>query len=228
MNYFQQTVHPHAASAASAAPSMSNIAMFITEGLIAPVFQGLGQVAANFSDTMGGLASRPARTARDRTRGCGCGCGCEAEEACHCTCCIVDADVVIYSYLGERKVVPLVVENKRVREKDIKVSLGEFTRAGKPAPVKGVLLRPTEFKLPPCSSHNVVMVVETEAAAAAGGSGKPVPDPRDETIPDVEECTVYYADLQVDGCEMRPLRIALAVLPRDCGAYRIRCRECCC
>lgn len=223
MNYFQQAVHPHATSTASAAPSMSNIAMFVTEGLIAPVLQGLSQVAANFSDTMGGLAARPARTAGDRARRC----GCEEKEACHCTCCIVDADVVIYAFLGERRVATFVVENDRSREKDIRVSLGDFTtRAGKPASVKGLLLRPTEFKLGPCSSHNVVMVVETEAAAAAGGSVRP--NPNDEKIPDIEECTVYYAELRVDGCEMRPLRIALAVLPRDCGAYTVHCRTCCC
>jgi hypothetical protein len=45
---------------------------------------------------------------------------------------------------------------------------------------------------------------------------------------DVDNCIVYYADLRVEGCEIRPVRIAVALLPRDCGDYRITCSCQCC
>lgn len=225
MNYFQQSRLQPATSfrATAASPSISDVATFISDGLIAPLIQGVSQVALNFSETMG--LARSARAARDRTHKHEC--GCETERACQCTCCIVDADVAIYAHLGETRIFTFVVENTRVREKDVKVSLGGFTdRAGKAAPVKGVLFPPTEFKLAPCASQVVVMAIET--GPLAGSSGGSQPGAVAEKLLDVEDCTVYYSDLRVDGCEIRPLRIALAILPRDCGAYKIECRSCCC
>jgi len=32
----------------------------------------------------------------------------------------------------------------------------------------------------------------------------------------------------VEGCEMRPVRIALALLPRDCADYKVDCGCSCC
>lgn len=224
MNYFQQSrLQPVASAGAMAAsPSTSDIATFISDGLIAPLVQGLSQVALNFSDT---LAARPARAARDRSQKHACGCA--TENSCHCNCCIVDADVAIYAHLGETRIITLLVTNDRLRDKDIRVALGGFTdRAGKPAPIKGGLFAPTEFKLAPCASQTVVMAIETGPLAPSSGETRP--GANIEKLPDVENCTVYYSDLRVDGCEMRPLRIALAILPRDCGVYKIECRTCCC
>jgi hypothetical protein len=226
VNYFQSSVNPRtvvSAAAVGTTPSMSDIATFISEGLVAPLIKGLSQVAVNFSDTMGGLAARPMRAARDRAQkhgcGCGCGCGCGKQDDCHCSCCIVDADVVVYAHLGERRIATFSIENETRREKDIRVVLGEFTtRAGKPAPIKGMLEPPTEFKLGPCASQSIVTVIETGSLDSSNTEG----------MTDVEDCTVYYSDLRVDGCEMRPLRLAVAILPRDCGAYKIRCRSCGC
>jgi hypothetical protein len=39
---------------------------------------------------------------------------------------------------------------------------------------------------------------------------------------------VFSADLRVEGCDTRPIRIALALLPRDCNAYEIDCGCGCC
>jgi hypothetical protein len=195
---------------------MPDIATAITQGLIAPLVQGLGQVA----DAIGtGLAARSTRTSRGAAQKHGC--GCETATPCQCTCCVVDADVVIYGFLGETRIASFVVTNDRIRDKKITLALGAFTtRAGKPAPVKGVLLAPTEFELAPCASRNVVMAIATEPLGRPGAPNEP--------IPDVDDCTVYYSDLRIDGCEMRPLRIAVAILPRDCGAYKIHCHSCCC
>lgn len=220
MNYFEQTVAPGTVMHAAAirpAPGMLDVTGFVTDGLVAPLLRGLGQAAVNVAESMGGLTAR--RTRADHDRPPKHECGCEGENPCHCTCCIVDADVVIYTYLGERRIFTFIVENERRREKDVQLALGSFTtRAGKPASIKGELLSPTEFKLAPCASHTAIMVIDTAPGAT----------PVVERIPDVEECTVYYADLKVEGCEIRPLRIAVAILPRDCGAYKVHCHNCCC
>jgi hypothetical protein len=47
-------------------------------------------------------------------------------------------------------------------------------------------------------------------------------------LPDVNDCLVAVGDLRVDGCDIRPVRIAVAILPRDCSAYQIECGCCCC
>ena len=149
----------------------------------------------------------------DRQRDCGCGrCG----DDCHCMCCVEGADLVVETRLGERRVVTLEVVNERRRERDITLELGAFTtRGGSPAPVAGAVDGATTFKLPPCSEHLVTVVIEV---------GTDREGPRD-----VDDCLVAWSDLKVEGCDIRPVRIAVAILPRDCGAYRVRCAcGCCC
>jgi hypothetical protein len=220
MNYFERSINPTPVGPAAAvrtAPGMSDVTRFVTDGLFAPLLQGLGQAAVNVADSMGGLTAR--RTGVDSNRARRCECGCGAEESCHCTCCIVDADLVVYSFLGEQRMITALVENKWRREMLAKITLSSFTtRTGAVAPTRAALLTPAEFTLAPCASQAVVIVVNTALQAGAGV----------ETLRDVEECTVYYANLQIDGCGNRPLRIAVAILPRDCGAYKVNCNNCCC
>ncbi len=178
---------------------------------------------------------------------CNCGCCCY-EDPCHCRCCIVDADLVVYARLGEQRVVPLTVENRWRRERQIKMELGEFTRrGGGKAPVTAKLMPPApEFELGPCAQQDVVMVFTTNIGSFIDSGAKTakarkaeaeivtfdryVVDTKDELrrLPDVDDCEVYYADLKVEGCDLRPIRIALAVLPRDCSSYDIECRCRCC
>jgi hypothetical protein len=220
MNYFERSSYPSTVGPAAAnrtPPGMSNVTRFVTDGLVAPLLQGLGQAAVNVAESMGGLTARRAGVDSNRARRCECGCG--AEDSCHCTCCIVDADLVLYAFAGERRIITISVDNERRRILPIKLTFSGFTtHLGVAAPVKGTLLSPAEFNLAPCASQAVAIVVDTALGAAAGV----------ETIPDVEECTVYYANLQIDGCGNRPLRIAVAILPRDCGAYKVDCNNCCC
>jgi hypothetical protein len=44
----------------------------------------------------------------------------------------------------------------------------------------------------------------------------------------VDRCEVGYAALRADGCTVRPVLIAVAVLPSDCDAFRSPCGGCCC
>ena len=131
-------------------------------------------------------------------------------------CCVDGADLVVETRLGERRVVTLEVVNERRRERDITLELGAFTtRGGSPAPVAGAVDGATTFKLAPCSEHLVTIVIEV---------GTDREGPRD-----VDDCLVAWSDLKVEGCDIRPVRIAVAILPRDCGAYRVRCAcGCCC
>lgn len=155
-----------------------------------------------------------------------CGCGhCCAPDKCHCRCCISDADLVVYSRVGERRVVPLIVENHYRRERTIHLDLSKWTtRGGLPVNVTAQL-EATDFKLAACEERSVALTVEV------GFTPESPNDPdREEPRqrPDVDECKVYYADLRVEGCDIRPVRIALALLPRDCAAHKIHCRCTCC
>jgi len=183
-------------------------------------------------------------------------CGCDEGECdgchddnCHCRCCVHDADLVINARLGERRVVPLTIENPRRRERQIKLELGNWTtRAGSPADVKGRLLPTAEFTLGPCQEREVILLIEADVRVSpnqppgaadrdpnqastgltAGVSVAGATNDNRRQVPDVEGCEVYYADLHIDGCDMRPMRIALVLLPRDCASHPIDCGCGCC
>ena len=192
--------------------------------MYAPMLESLGRTPGGTEGRGYGWESRthsPHHHHHHHDCDCDCGpCwGCD-EDPCHCRCCVTDADLVIYTRLGERRVVPVVIENARRRERDVRLSLGEWkTRSGKKADVTGRIVGDTEFTLKPCEEHEVLIVVELRAAGN---------DEHRKDIPDVDDCTVYYADLHVDGCDTRSTRIALAVLPRDCSPHKIPCSCGCC
>jgi hypothetical protein len=177
-------------------------------------------------------------------------CGCEhcGRDDCNCRCCVYDADLVVYTRVAELRVVPLMIENSRRREREVKVSISEFSCKDKDVNVSGLLLEPTTFKLGPCEEQEVILVVrsapKTDKPTPAPNPNEPGSTPttpnrpadvanavigtRRIDVPDVEECTVCYADLRVEGCDMRPIRIAVAILPRDCDPYEIDCHCGCC
>jgi hypothetical protein len=201
------------------------------------ILQGLSQLAAGGASEA--QSTRTHRKSRHHDREDDCDChhhddcdccrDCERDD-CYCRCCIGDADLVIYARLYELRVVPLTIVNDRRREKKIHLDLGEFkTRGGDTLGVKGALVPPVDFTLPPCGEQQVILAIETvpegetrfsTSAAAA--------DNAERRLKDVDECKVLYADLKVEGCDIRPVRIALALLPRDCEDYEIHCGCSCC
>jgi len=230
-------------------PSFPDFTNFIAEGMLKPVLDGINTAAKNLADSITARGSTYAQgptSAPQPVSPLGhrrhhhhpyhhreCGCGCHEEEChcchhhkcgcyddpCHCKCCIVNADLIVYARLGEIRVIPLFLENRWRRERKIATELSQWTtRGGKSAPVKGVLLPPApEFTLPPCGHQSVTLVVEIGTIS------------REKQEPDVDDCVVAYADLRVQGCDIRPIRIAIAILPRDCEPYEIECGcECCC
>ena len=225
MNYFQSSggmLNLAPVPTLQAAPSLNDSLRFINDGLVGPIVEGLRQAATNFVDSMGlnshalrtsGVLRAPQRKS-SRLQDC---CD-DTPDPCHCNCCIVDADLVINARVGERRVVPITIENHWRRERPITLDLSAFSsRGGTPSQVTGQLGEPAPtFTIPPCGQQTILLTVD-----ATGDANQRLPV-------DVDNCVVSYADLRVEGCEIRPIRIAVALLPRDCGDYRITCSCQCC
>lgn len=171
---------------------------------------------------------------RQSARACGCGADHDTHHGCDaCACCIVDADLVVETQVGERRIVSLVIENPWRRERAIELELSDWTTAPG-VTVAATLLTPANLTLAPCAEAKVIIgltiAAQGQTAAAAEGKprgrtegGAPTTEP-----PDVESCAVSYADLRIKGCDMRSIRIATAVLPRSCRAHSIDCGCGCC
>ena len=214
------------------------------------ILNGLNQVL-----TPGAAAGTPAQPApgeKEHERGhkhkhqhehdCDCDCDCDRgcrdceRDDCYCRCCIGDADLVVYARLFELRVIPITLVNERRREKNIHLELSGFkTRSGETLSVVGVLVPPVDFVLPPCGEEQILIAVETfptgdQTGDQPGTTGisrfQTAAAARD--LPDVDGCRVLYADLRVEGCDIRPVRIALAIVPRDCDEYEIDCGCSCC
>jgi hypothetical protein len=137
-------------------------------------------------------------------------CGCDD---CHCRCCVVDSDLLIEARVGERRVIPVTIENHWRREREIEIELSSWTDAGA-IKIQGKIESPTKFKLAPCADTQVMLIVEIYAP--------------DKESSDVASCVVSYADLRIKGCDLRPIRVAVAILPRDCDDYVVDCVCGCC
>lgn len=167
----------------------------------------------------------------DRCSQCGPACG---PADCRCSCCVADSDLLIETRLGERRVVPITIENHWRRNRDIELELSSWTKI-EGAQINGKVITPTSFTIEPCGSARVMLVIEIggagdSKAAAAVASEKATRNVVDnERQPrDVEQCLVGYADLRVKGCDIRPIRIAVAVLPHHCDDYVVDCCTACC
>ena len=161
------------------------------------------------------------------------GCSKCGSDSCECSCCIGDADLAVYTRLGEERVIPIVVHNDRHRDMPITVELsGWTTRGGSAAPVETVMIEPKSFTLASCGEQNLTLVVRVRPTDSQQTPGKNVPGdvPRDASqMPvDVDDCVVAIADLRLVGCDNRPIRVAVAVLPRDCDPYKVDCGCSCC
>ena len=139
---------------------------------------------------------------------------------CDCCCCIGEADLLVHARVGENRVVPLVIENDSHRERQIELELSDWESRSNQQEVKisAKLLSPNVFTLAPCSEEKVILMAQIAQ----------IRDSEKAAIHDVTGCQVYYADLRVKGCDIRPVRIALAVLARDCAPLTIECRCGCC
>ena len=85
--------------------------------------------------------------------------------------------------------------------------------------------RPTNLKLQPCGSTTVALTVHVDCSKW----GVPTKHSEQGTAaPTLDGCKVAYATLRADGCTVRPIVIAVAVLPPYCGAHHAGCGCSCC
>jgi hypothetical protein len=171
-----------------------------------------------------------------------CGCGCHDRHEgdrhechdCHCSCCVRCADALEYARCGEVRRIPITFENETRRERDVKLQLAAFATDNGTELGWATELSETEFKIPPCGEKTVIITVTVDCGKVGGttGGGTTVAgQPGDTRQPaaTVDSCKVAYATLRAEGCMIRPLVIAVAVLPNDCGAHHAGCQcGCCC
>ncbi len=203
------------------------------EVLTAPPLQEWRRVWNDVFDAWNRAAQaawEPVMQPQRRTHDCDCPDDC-APDHCHCQCCVSDADLLVHARVGDRQIVPLVIENNRRREREVELQLSDWTtHKEQTVQVMGQILEPTKFTLAACEERAVVLIIEvtgsdrtTEASESTSTATVVV-----NQLPDVDSCKVYYTDLRVKGCDIRPIRVAVAVLPRDCTAHPIDCHCGCC
>jgi len=182
------------------------------------------------------------------TRGCGCGsgCGCGCDDR-HCECHVCDADVLVQARCGEVRRIPVTFENATRRERPVKLELESFKTADGRDLKWTFLLSETEFTLKPCDEHTVTVAVQLRCEAFGGEAtpaDSPIPKETDTAagvrlgnvsgavnsprFGSVDRCEVAYARLRADGCLIRPIVIAVAVLPDDCDSLHHSCGCGCC
>jgi hypothetical protein len=173
-----------------------------------------------------------------------CGCRCHCDHNCHCTCCIVDADYVVYARCEERRVIPIQIENdtRRARE-NVTIDVSDVrTSGGRVLPWKASVLPRESLTIEACSSTEIDLQVEIDCtadkdpdqpkqtprkAAARAEEQQAVVRARERV--DVDDCEVGYVTIRLEGCLVRPIVVAIAVLPRDCEAFHASCScSCCC
>jgi hypothetical protein len=142
---------------------------------------------------------------------------CKSDD-CHCRCCVVDSDLLVEARVGERRIVPITIENHWRRERDIEIELSSWTKIDGQIAVEAQIATPAKFTIKPCGEERAILVIEI--------SGSAVDERRH--LADVRNCAVAYADLRLKGCDMRSIRIAVAVLPRECDDYVVHCACGCC
>jgi hypothetical protein len=177
-------------------------------------------------DALSGIMRSPGSYGAHHKHGCGCDCGCHHDD-CGCSCCIRCADVVEYARCGEVRRIPITFDNDTRRERDVTLQLGNFATESGVEPGWQASLSSTQFKLPPCGRITVLLNVAVDcgkwgvAGAVNAAENQPVPTTLDG-------CKVVSATLRAEGCTIRPVVIAVAVLPAHCGAHHAGCGCGCC
>jgi hypothetical protein len=159
-----------------------------------------------------------------------CGCGCRGNCDCHCECCVCDADVLVHARCNETRRIPVTFENDTRREKPVTLTLEKFVTAGGKDVGWSGQLSESAFTLGPCDEHTVIVTVQVKCDTFSGGTQPPgtTDNPNNVRGGTLDRCEVAYATLRAEGCLVRPVVLAVAVLPDDCDAYRRPCSCGCC
>lgn len=163
------------------------------------------------TDLLERSSTRSDRCPKCRKDDCDCQCG---RDDCHCRCCVTDCDLLVEARVGERRIVPITIENHWRREREIELELSSWTKIDDNVRIEAKITTRAKFTLRPCSEERAILTIE-------------ILDNRD-TATDVKHCATSYSDLLVKGCDMRSVRLAIAILPRDCDDYVVDCACGCC
>jgi len=156
------------------------------------------------------------------------GCGCQEERDCSCECCIRCADTVQYAYCGETRKIPLTFDNDSRRERQVNIQISSFvTDSGQALPWKAMISE-TQFTLPPCGEKTVMVGVSIDCGQTNPDGNNPDGSVVGRVGTSVDSCKVGYLKVTADGCMIRPLIVAVAVLPDHCGAHKVGCLCGCC
>jgi hypothetical protein len=143
-----------------------------------------------------------------------------AEQGCGCECCVCDADVLVHARCGEVRRIPLTLENDTRRERQVTLELDRFVTAGGRDLRWKAELSETQFVLRGCDEKTVVVRVEIECLDADANDAQ-----RKGAL---DRCEVGYTHVRGSGCLIRPIVLAVAVLPEHCDSYRHGCQCGCC
>ena len=191
---------------------------------------GLMQGGGSTGTTGTSTSSSPWRGGGEWRKGGDCKChehgegGCNCHEDCGCSCCIRCADTVEFARCGETRRIPITFDNDSRRERAVKLELAPFLgESGQPTSWQAALSE-TEFKLGPCGEKTVLLTVTIDCGNLQGTNEANAKQPAV-----LDACKVGYATVRAEGCLVRPIVVAVAVLPDRCGAHRIGCLcGCCC
>ena len=183
--------------------------------------QPMMNVMDTLSTMMRGMGSSGTRSRRKHD------CDCERwEKDCACSCCIRCADVVEYARCGEVRRIPVTFDNDTRREREINLQLGSFATESGQDVVWTASLSETAFKLPPCGEKTILVSVNVDCEGMNRSPNQDRQADRKDGPIAIDNCKVVYATLRADGCTIRPLVLAVAVLPDHCGAHGIGCGCC--
>jgi hypothetical protein len=138
--------------------------------------------------------------------------------------------VLVHARCNETRRIPVTFENDTRREKPVTLTLEKFVSAGGKEVGFGGQLSETTFTLGPCDEHTVIVTVQVKCDSFSGGTQPPgsTDAPSNVRRGTLDRCEVAYATLRAEGCLVRPVVLAVAVLPDDCDAYRRPCGCGCC
>jgi hypothetical protein len=179
----------------------------------------------------------------------GSACGCRDA----CDCCVPDADVVVRTRVGERRIIPLALHNAWRRERPVTLAVGPWHVGTDTDLAVVAVLEEEQLTLAPCEDRIVRLVIGVTTTAGQGGDGGDGPGggkgsdaagPGEKEGSDVgldthvgmgqgrlpgdlDACACAYADVRFEGCS-RPLRVAVVVSPSRCDPVQAGCDSGCC